>query len=58
MLFPLETLEKLLEQWIKQGNVLFSFPLRHDMNCTSRQKEKKQNKKKHSSEGRLTPHSE
>lgn len=35
--FPLETLQKLLEQWIKQGNVLFSFPLRHDMNCTSRQ---------------------
>lgn len=41
MLFPLETLEKLLEQWIKQGNVLFSFPLRHDMNCTSRPKKKK-----------------
>lgn len=34
------TLEKAyIEQWLKQENVLFSFPLKHDRNCTNTQRE-------------------
>lgn len=46
------TLEKAyIEQWLKQENVLFSFPLKHDRNCTNRQREQ-------SSRGRLPSPSE